>query len=335
MVHSSSPRTVSYQLSAMALTIFSLPLASSTPFLHPTLHSRDINTTTVSSWSNITASPSLIWTPCFANYTCSLLTVPLDYANPSIGTTNIAYIKLSSNASDAQDIVINPGGPGGSGVDTVLTSGALLSQYLGPSYNIIGFDPRGVGQSGPSLDCFPDAPEAKARLEATFGRPIDIQDPRSLSEEFAKAGAYGEWCSRVHKDGDAKYANTPATATDMLNYAEQAIVLSGGKKEDAKLWYYGLSYGTALGATFASLFPERIGRMILDGVVDSEDYYLGAWGKNLDQADEAVESFFTYCHAAGPDKCVFYANSTQQISARLSAIIDGKSSSPQLVSVLT
>jgi pimeloyl-ACP methyl ester carboxylesterase len=314
---------MSYQLSAMALML-SLPLTSSTLFPHPTLRNRNTNVTTVSSWSNITASSSLIWTPCFTNYTCSLLTVPLDYSDPSIGTTDIAYIKLASNASDAQDILVNPGGPGGSGVDLVLSSGPTISQYLGPSYNIISFDPRGVGQSGPSLDCFPNATEAKLRFEETFGRPVDSQDPGSLSDEFAKAGAYGDWCSRVLKDKDANYANTPANAADMLNYAEQAIVLAGGKKEDAKLWYYGLSYGTVLGATFASLFPERVGRMILDGVADSENYYQGAWDQNLNQADEAVESFFTYCYAAGPEKCAFYANSTQQISDRLSAIFDGK-----------
>jgi pimeloyl-ACP methyl ester carboxylesterase len=312
--------------SAMALFLLSLPLVSCTPFLYPTLRSRNTNTT-VSSWANITASSSLKWTPCFSNYTCSLLTVPLDYSDPDVGTTNIAYIKLASNSTTAQDIVINPGGPGGSGVETVLTNGAQLAQYLGPSYNIIGFDPRGVGESGPSLDCFPDAAAAKAQLQASFGRPIDSQDPNSLSQEFAKAGAYGDWCSRVHKDGDAKYANTPANAADMLNYVEQAAVLSGQEKEDAKLWYYGLSYGTALGATFASLFPERVGKMILDGVVDSEMYYRGAWDDNMNQADEAVESFFTYCHAAGPEKCGFYANSTEGISARLSALIEGENSS--------
>lgn len=312
-------------MGAIALIALALPLVSSTPFLHPTLRSRNTNTTTVSSWSNITASTSLVWTPCLTNYSCSLLTVPLDYSNPSIGTTNIAYIKLASNLTTAQDIVINPGGPGGSGVDTVLSAGSTLAEYLGPSYNIIGFDPRGVGQSGPNLDCFPNAPEAKAQVAATFGRPIDGQDPSSLSQEFAKAGAYGEWCSRVHEGGNAKYANTPANAEDMLNYVERAAVLSGNAKEDAKLWYWGFSYGTALGATFASMFPDRVGRVILDGVVDSEEYYRGSWSGNMAQSDEAVESFFTYCHAAGPEKCAFWANSTQQISARLSAIIDGKS----------
>ncbi|KAF2800948.1 alpha/beta-hydrolase [Melanomma pulvis-pyrius CBS 109.77] len=314
----------------MLLAFASLPLASASPVFRT--RSSNANTTMAYDWANITSHTDLIWTPCFDNFTCSRLTVPLDYSDPTIGTTSIAYIRLSASNSTAQDILFNPGGPGGSGVSSVLTAGATLSQYLGTQYNLIGFDPRGVGESGPSLDCFPGAPEAKARLDESFVRPIDSQDPRSLTQEFARAGAYGDWCSRVHKGGDAKYANTPAVAGDMLNYAEKAAILAGGAADEAKLWYYGVSYGTVLGATFASMFPERVGRLILDGVEDSEMYYNGSWDGNLEQADEAVESFFTFCYAAGPDKCVFYANSTQAISQRMAAIFEDVRAHPVSVS---
>lgn len=322
MVSSLSFRHGSHALSAMLLSLSAIPLVSASPLFK----TRDSNATMVYSWDNITSSPDLIWTPCFDNFTCSRLTVPLDYSNTTAGTTSIAYINFpAANATSTvpvQDILINPGGPGGSGVDIVYAFAATLAEYIGPQYNIIGFDPRGVNLSGPSIDCFPGDPAAKTRLAETIGRPVNSRDPVSLAQEFAKAGAYGEWCSHVLKDGDAKYANTPAVAGDMLNYVEKAAVALGGKAEEAKLWYYGLSYGTALGATFASLFPDRIGRVLLDGVVDSEVYYRGSWDENIDQTDEAVSSFFTFCYAAGPEKCVFYANSTLAIKERMDAVIE-------------
>jgi len=210
----------------------------------------------------------------------------------------------------------------------------VLTLFLRHLDNYVGFDPRGVGQSGPSVDCFPGNPVAKAQLAPSFIRPVNSQDPISLSQEFAKAGAYGDWCSRVHSspNSGAKYANTPAVAADMLNYAEKAAILKGEKKGDAKLWYYGLSYGTVLGATFATLFPERVGRIILDGVMDSEVYYTGKWDENVAQSDEAVGSFFTYCHLAGPDKCAVYSNSTELIKARLDSVIADVRKNPVQVS---
>jgi pimeloyl-ACP methyl ester carboxylesterase len=260
--------------------------------------------------------------------------VPLDYSDEDAGTTGIAFIKWNSpNAtSSAQDILVNPGGPGGSGVQFLRQGLELLQQQFGTLNNIVGFDPRGVNNSGPDLSCFPGTKNTLPLYNPDFGKAVDANSSLSLLNTWAQAGAFGEWCNGVHgPDSPSKYANTIATATDMLHYVELAAEANGEQKEDAKLWYYGASYGTVLGSTFATLFPDRVGRMILDGVVDGEDYYKGGWGSNLPDADAAVESFFQYCFDGGAEACVFWDESPEAIQARFEAVFTDIAASPIIV----
>lgn len=234
---------------------------------------------------------------------------------------------MSSPNQTAEDILFNPGGPGGSGVDSVLHGSAELLNTLGTSYNLIGFDPRGVNNSGPSLSCFPDDPASEKLFASQFKRPIDSKSPESIAREFEIVGAWGDWCSNVHRNDSAKYANTVATARDMLNYAEKKAVAEGKKPEEAKLWYWGVSYGTVLGSTYAALFPNRVGRLILDGVVDVDTYYQGAWG-GLSQSDEAILSFTKACQAAGKEKCVFYSPTADEIAKRMRDVLQDLQKDP-------
>ena len=276
----------------------------------------------------------LKWTPCFDNFTCTILEVPLDYSDEDAGTTGIAFIKWNSpNAtSSAQDILVNPGGPGGSGVQFLRQGLELLQQQFGTLNNIVGFDPRGVNNSGPDLSCFPGTKNTLPLYGPDFGKAVDANSSLSLLNTWAEAGALGGWCNGVHgPDSPSKYANTIATATDMLHYVELAAEANGDQKKDAKLWYYGASYGTVLGSTFATLFPDRVGRMILDGVVDGEDYYKGEWGSNLPDADAAVESFFQYCFDGGAEACVFWDESPEAIQTRFEAVFADIAASPIIV----
>jgi pimeloyl-ACP methyl ester carboxylesterase len=205
------------------------------------------------------------------------------------------------------------GGPGGSGVDAVLTGHTVYTEKLGDQFNIIGFDPRGVNNSVLSVSCFPKDPINTIAQNIFFADVFNPVRNDTLERGFAKAGAYGDWCtSYLAENGTAGYANTVAVAHDMLRYIETAAKQQGSKPEDAKLWYYGISYGTVLGATYAALFPDRIERMIVDGVVDSEDYYNGQWHTALIDADAAVRSFFSYCYEAGPELCAFHQNATSE-----------------------
>ncbi|KAF2794937.1 hypothetical protein K505DRAFT_303100 [Melanomma pulvis-pyrius CBS 109.77] len=290
----------------------------------------DYNQTDIWDFALLKPSPELQWTPCFGRFTCTILEVPLDYSDVDAGTTGIAFIKWTNKnaSSNAQDILVNPGGPGGSGVSLVLTAVSLLQEMAGLN-NIVGFDPRGVNNSGPDLSCFPGRKNTINLYDPDFGKAVDVNSSTSLADTWARAGSVGEWCSAVHgANSSAKYANTIATATDMLHYAELAAEEKGEKKEDAKLWYYGASYGTVLGSTFATLFPDRIGRMILDGVVDGEDYYQGKWAANLPDSDAAIESFFKYCYEGGEKACAFWDESPEAIEARFTAVIEDLSVNP-------
>ncbi|KAL5439198.1 hypothetical protein PMIN07_007240 [Paraphaeosphaeria minitans] len=278
------------------------------------------NQTMVYSFDDVTLCTDLKWTPCYDNFTCARLIVPLDYANPHVGNTTIAYIKLPSATQPAEDILYNPGGPGNSGVDAVLHGSAQLLNTLGTTYNLIGFDPRGVNNSGPSLSCFPGDPASEALFKSQFHRPINSKSPESLARQFEIAGAWGDWYSSVHGNDSARYAGTVATARDMLNYAEKKAVAEGRKAEEAKLWYWGVSYGTVLGSTYATLFPDRIGRLILDGVVDVETYYKNNVS-GLSQSDEAVSSFAKACHTVGRHKCAFYSSAAEDITKRMRNVI--------------
>lgn len=251
----------------------------------------------------------------------------MDYADPLAGNTSIAYIKLSASTQPAKDIVFNPGGPGNSGVDFVLNDSAELLERIGSSYNLIGFDPRGVNNSGPSLSCFPDDPESEKKFAGQFIRPINSKSPESVTRAFEMMGAWGDWCSEKHRNGTAKYAGTVATATDLLNFVEKNAIAKGERAEEAKLWYWGISYGSALGVTYATLFPDRIGRLILDGVVDVNNYYKGVGG-GLSQSDEAVLSFANACHVAGKNNCAFYSATADEIAKRMRNVLEDLRKNP-------
>src|SRR6186713_1924630 len=97
------------------------------------------------------------------------------------------------------------------------------------------------------------------------------------------------------------------------------MLINGNRKDpkEAKIWYYGGSYGTALGQTIATLFPHRIGRMLLDSVLDPDIYYNGTWLGNIADSDASMQDFFQKCHQAGSKYCPVHANSTRDVERRV------------------
>ncbi|KAH8679363.1 hypothetical protein BGZ61DRAFT_457094 [Ilyonectria robusta] len=276
-------------------------------------------------FDNIGPSTNLTWTPCFDDFTCSRLEVPLDYSNKSLGTTSIAFIKLAGkNATvESPSIVLIPGGPGGSGVDLLLTNQALPGQIFGEQYNFVSFDPRGVNNSGLSLDCFSGNAEARLAFNRLHRTGVTNISSTSLEEQYYSSSIYGEWCNdAVEKESPhGYYVTTPAVAHDLLTFIEAEAEVAGQSPSDARLWCYGISYGTVVGTTFASMFPDRVGRMILDGIVNAEQYYNNDWRDNVDQMDLAMEKFSSFCHSAGPEKCSFWGPTPAEITARMDRII--------------
>lgn len=198
-----------------------------------------------------------------------------------------------------------------------------MGPVLGEQYNFVSFDPRGVNNSGLRLDCFSGNPEGRLVFNQLHSTGATNISSTSLAEQYYSSSIYGEWCNdAVQSESPHGYhVTTPAVAHDLLSFIEAEAKLVGQPPLDAKLWCYGVSYGTVVGTTFASMFPDRVGRMILDGVLDAEQYYENDWRDVADQMDGTMEAFSSFCHSAGPEKCSFWGPTPTNISARINNII--------------
>ncbi|KAF9457252.1 TAP-like protein-domain-containing protein [Collybia nuda] len=266
------------------------------------------------SWESIPPSDHLIWHDCYTKRECARLSVPLNYTDPQGEKAVIAMTRIPSRFPANTPwyrgpILVNPGGPGGSGVDFVVDMGEELSTIVGPQFDILGFDPRGVGRSVPRVSFFETAAE-----RALWG-PISLHvldtSRGDVAREWARSKVVNE-LARERQLDVLRHMNTDHTARDMLRITE-----AHGRE---RLQYWGFSYGTVLGATFAAMFPDEIERMIIDGVVDVEDYYKTLWTHNLLDTDKTMQIFFDGCAAAGPDDCAFYAPTPEDISRNLTSL---------------
>jgi pimeloyl-ACP methyl ester carboxylesterase len=222
-----------------------------------------------------------------------------------------------------QETDIEVGGPGGVNTDFVTSDGQAVSELLGGQYNIVGIDGRAVGHSGPTVDCWPGHPEQRAQFEKLYYPYVSHASSTALETQFYAADIFGQACTLTvgGSDGNASFISTPAVARDMLSYIQAEQVSSGKPVNEAKLTYWGVSYGTVLGITFASMFPNNVERLIVDGVLDASDYYDLAWKHNLFETDEAIESFSEYCYQGGPQNCSFWGPSATNISDRFDSLL--------------
>jgi pimeloyl-ACP methyl ester carboxylesterase len=270
----------------------------------------------ISSFVDVPTSAELKWVPCYDRFKCANLEVPLDYEDPSAGTTVVAWIRQDQTNSSVPDLLFNPGGPGESGVDYILSGGGdEISELTGGKYNVVSFDPRGVNASGIDLTCFPGHPEVRDAFDA---------GSYSTSEEiYAQAVVVGKYCTAVNQNTTVRYGGTAAVVQDMMHFTELQATLNGGKAEEALIYYYGVSYGTVIGHTLAGMYPDRVGRIIVDANVDSAEHYNGTSNNSVEDADGTVEYFFEVCHEAGT-KCAFAGNSTspEEIKDRFNALLE-------------
>lgn len=201
---------------------------------------------------------------------------------------------------------------------------------FGEQYNIISFDPRGVNNSGLTLDCFSGLTEARLAFNRLHNTGATNVSTTSLGAQYYSSSIYGEWCNNAVENGSpyGYYVTTPAAAHDLLTFIEAEAKLAGQSPSDAKLWCYGVSYGTVTGITFASMFPDRVGRMVLDGVINAEEYYENDWRETVEQMDEAMEKFSTLCYSAGPEACSFWGPTPENITARMDRIIQELQTNP-------
>lgn len=253
-------------------------------------------------WSTISPSPSLNYTPCYETHKCAKLLVPLDWLNPEAydHEVSLAIIALpatvpETDASFAGSVLVNPGGPSGSGVDFLLTWGSVLQRTADSEdrkHEMVSFDPRGVGLTEPAADCFRSefARGAFALEDRALGSPGEgIHVVRS---KISRAGAVGRLCEAGdRKDRILSFMSTSSVARDMVAIVdkmdelrkdvpvedvpvenEQLELRADGGDDTPRLQYWGFSYGSVLGNYFASMFPGRVGRMVLEAIEDPYDY---------------------------------------------------------------
>ena len=196
----------------------------------------------------------LSWQDCNDGFECSTLHVPLDYAKPELKSISLAVVRLSSTSA-TESLILNPGGPGGSGIEYARAATYVMTEKLLKNYNIVGFDPRGVGQSTP-VDCLDDA-QTDAYIAAD-GSPDNQQE---IDETVAFYKQFAEECATKSAELFA-HVDTISASRD-IDILRAAL-------GDSKLNWFGKSYGTFLGATYAEIFPDKVGRMMLDGAIDPQ-----------------------------------------------------------------
>ncbi len=245
--------------------------------------------------------PALDWQPCdtdvegvpaTVHFECATAAVPLDYSHPNRGTYHLALMKKPAVDAGKRlgSLFVNYGGPGGTAIDDteLYFSDQVRHQLfstLNDQYDIVAVDPRGVGRSEGAMDC-----EANQITQGVYSLPFATPDtdPNTL---LSKDQAYVRQCVRKNR-AVLPYVTTANFARD-LDLLRQSV-------GDKKLNFLGFSYGTFLGSTYAALFPDNLGRVVLDGPVDA-DSYINRPSKDLQAQTSAFERelsrFFAACAA--------------------------------------
>ncbi|KAJ7154178.1 hypothetical protein C8R46DRAFT_1227785 [Mycena filopes] len=253
--------------------------------------------------------PQIKWNTCpdDTSFLCSFLDVPLDYSDEASEDYATLAIRLyPATVPPSQrlgTIFTNPGGPGSSGHALLLKTGPALSTIFHGKFDIVSWDPRGVNMSTPRISCHPT--ELHRQLFSlqhnnnNGDMDFDTSTPNiTLLTASARAELLTELCRFNVGDKVLRSVTTVNVARD-LEQLRKAI-------GEGDLLYWGFSYGTTLGATYAAMFPEHVQRMVLDGVVYTPEQYSSLLEHGMSSGDstsKVFDGFVSSCIAAGPTRC--------------------------------
>ncbi|CAE6529513.1 unnamed protein product [Rhizoctonia solani] len=274
-----------------------------------------------------TVASGITWWPCpdITTTQCAYLSVPRDYVTPG-DTVSVFLRKVPATVPRNMylgSILINPGGPGGSGSKTAATLGPKLSAIVDGRYDIIGFDPRGVNMTVPKLGCYANQAQAvhSTYKQTLLGLPYDARGSDSLPVD-TRAHMEHAYLKRLN----ASFTTTSLACFEngnkpMLESVSTAFVVQDMERivdalgQDG-LHFWGFSYGTILGSTFAAMRPHLVKRMVLDGVSNAETYHkdMYQWGiDGLTDTQKTLDGFFDACAQAGPERCAFAQSPTGKV----------------------
>lgn len=258
----------------------------------------------------------LTWTKCEDTFQCATASAPLDWSDPSRDSIDLALIRASASSKPMGTIFVNPGGPGGSGYDFIRDSlDYAVGTKLSSNYDIVGFDPRGVNNSS-AVSCYDDPAEMDAFLfdiqpdAGPVGSDSWLDSAEKINEEFGKA-------CLDHTGELLGYVDTVSAARDLDLL--RAIV------GDPKLNYLGYSYGTFLGATYADLYPENTGRLVLDGAIDPSTTDFEVTETQAVGFEKALRAYIADCQTG--NDCPF-TRTVDDGMAKVSALLDRLDASP-------
>lgn len=251
----------------------------------------------------------LTWTSLGGGVDETTVTVPLDWSDPAGETIEIAVARHRASGEARGSLLMNPGGPGGSGYDFVAYSAdyVVTSDVL-REFDVIGFDPRGVGRSAPVV-CYTDPAEQDELLFGTYDAPYGSGE---WIEELTIREI--EWAQACLENTGPLLGNLDAASVARDMDVIRAVL------GDPDLDYLGYSYGTYLGAVYAELFPDKVGRMVLDGAVDPLVGDLQSLATQMAGFDGALRAYLADC--LGASGCPF-SGSVDDAADQVRALLDG------------
>jgi pimeloyl-ACP methyl ester carboxylesterase len=258
-------------------------------------------------------SQVLTWKDCGSGLQCTTASAPLDWTAPASGEIKLALVRHPATGDRLGSLLVNPGGPGASGYDFIKDSlDYATDAKLQAGYDIVGFDPRGVGRSS-AVKCYDPA----QMDEYLYGIPTAPRGTDAWIGELEKSAAdFGAACN----------TNTGALLghVDTVNAARDLDLLRAALGDD-KLNYLGYSYGTFLGATYAGLYPKKVGRLVLDGAVDPSTSNFDVTRIQAQGFESALRAYLTDC--LKKSKCPFTGTVDAGMTT-IRALLDSVDASP-------